>query len=131
MGVKETGGGPGSSTGIKHVSKSKSGMFKRDIKTERVNKNPGPAHYFQNGIFDSNSQPKKAYEFTRKVRTTIEDQVKPDYDGSAFYEDKGPGVKPKIRGAMILNTTNEDHTVDRTKKHMPGVATYSDAHAFD
>ena len=56
--------------------------------------------------------------------------AKPDYDGRAFYQDKGPGVKIKIRGALISNTTNVDHTVDRHKIRYPGVATYSDHHAF-
>ena len=55
---------------------------------------------------------------------------KPDYDGRAFYQDKGPGVKIKIRGALITNTTNADHTVDRHKAKFPGVATYSDNHAY-
>ena len=56
--------------------------------------------------------------------------AKPDYDGRAFYQDKGPGVKIKIRGALISNTTNVDHTVDRHKIKYPGVATYSDHHAY-
>ena len=121
MGVKETHGGPGTNSKQKVVSKSREGMFKRDIKVPKVNQNPGPAHYFQNGIFDADKTRKNAHEFPRKVRVTIEDHIRPDYDGSAFYEDKGPGVKIKIRGALISNTTNEDpvdhttidHTVDR------------------
>ena len=113
MGVKDTDGGPGTYTKSKSVSKSREGMFKRDIKIPKVNQNPGPAAYFQDGIFDADKTRKHAHEFPRKVRTTIEDHIRPDYDGSAFYEDKGPGVKIKIRGAMISNTTNVDHTVDR------------------
>ena len=53
MGVKETHGGPGTNSKQKVVSKSREGMFKRDIKVPKVNQNPGPAHYFQNGIFDA------------------------------------------------------------------------------
>ena len=56
--------------------------------------------------------------------------ARPDYDGRAFYQDKGPGVKIKIRGALITNTTAVDHTVDRHKINYPGVATYSDQHAY-
>ena len=96
-------------------------MFKRDIKVPKVNPNPGPAHYFQDGTFDADKSKKHAHCFPRRIRTTIEDYIRPDYDGSAFYEEKGPGVKIKIRGAFISNTTNEDpvdhtvidHTVDR------------------
>lgn len=56
--------------------------------------------------------------------------VRPDYDMSGFYRDKGPGVRPKIGGYTISNTGGTDLADDPSKKLGPGVGHYETKHAY-
>ena len=107
-------------------------MFDRAKRDHPKNKNPGPGFYFQNtDQFKPPDSKKDRYTFPRAQRKMQCDETKPDYDMSVFYDDKGPGIKPKIGGYTISNTGGTDAAVDPQKKNNPGVGNQETRHAYE
>lgn len=105
-------------------------MFSKTNRNSKPKKVPGPGHYHQDGKFDGPGANGPKFTFQREQRVLPSEYlVRPDYDMSGFYRDKGPGVRKKIGGYTISNTGGTDMVADPSKKLTPGVGHYETKHA--